>query len=89
MFEKLFDVFSRRDKDSTTVKVKPLTKEFRNRVLMLLRDELKYDFTRFLVNSISKQLIFMENSVYLNHLRVPHQKMIWLTFSLRARMRIV
>lgn len=37
---------------------------------------------RFLVNSISKQLIFMENSVYLNHLRVPHQKMIWLTFFL-------
>ncbi len=48
MFEKLFDVFSRRDKDSTTVKVKTLTKEFRNRVLMLLRDELKYDFTPFL-----------------------------------------
>lgn len=48
MFEKLFDVFSRRDKGSTTAKVKPLTQEFRNRVLMLLRNKLNYEFTTFL-----------------------------------------
>lgn len=48
MFEKLFDVFSRRDKSSKKAKVKPLTEEFRNRVLLLLRDKLQYDFTPFL-----------------------------------------
>lgn len=48
MFEKLFDVFSRRDKGNTTVKIKPLTKEFRNRVLMLLRDKLEYNYSPFL-----------------------------------------
>lgn len=48
MFEKLFDVFSRREQSLTSAKIKPLTKEFRNRVLMLLRDTLKYQFSDFL-----------------------------------------
>lgn len=48
MFEKLFDVFSRREKDLANGGVKPLTPEFRNRVLMLLRDTLRYDFHAFL-----------------------------------------
>lgn len=45
MFEKLFEVFSRREKARSIVEVKPLTEEFRNRVLLLLRDKLQYDFT--------------------------------------------
>ncbi len=48
MFEKLFDVFSKREKNLTNAEVKPLTEEFRNRVLMLLRDNLQYDFRAFL-----------------------------------------
>ncbi|CQD76514.1 Uncharacterised protein [Yersinia intermedia] len=48
MFEKLFDVFSRREKNLTNVEIKPLTEEFRNRLLMLLRDTLQHDFRSFL-----------------------------------------
>jgi hypothetical protein len=48
VFEKLFDVFSRREKNLANDEIKPLTKEFRNRVLMLLRDTLQYDFHEFL-----------------------------------------
>lgn len=48
MFEKLFDVFSRREKNLASGEIKPLTPEFRNRVLMLLRDTLQYDFRAFL-----------------------------------------
>lgn len=48
MFENLFDVFSRREQYLTRAKIKPLTKEFRNRVLMLLRDTLQYQFRAFL-----------------------------------------
>lgn len=48
MFEKLFDVFSRREQRLTSAKIKPLTKEFRNRVLMLLRDTLQYELHAFL-----------------------------------------
>lgn len=44
MFEKLFDVFSRREKKAAKSKSKPLTSEFRNRVLMLMRDELQENF---------------------------------------------
>lgn len=48
MFEKLFDVFSRREKKIITIDVTPLTDEFRNRLLMLLRDTLKHEFINFL-----------------------------------------
>lgn len=48
MFEKLFDVFSRRDKELNSILVKPLTREFRNRVLMLLRDCPQLSFHHFL-----------------------------------------
>lgn len=48
MFEKLFDVFSRREQNLPNVVIKPLTMEFRNRVLMLLRDTLQYEFHAFL-----------------------------------------
>jgi len=48
VFEKLFDVFSRRERDLANGGIKPLTPEFRNRVLMLLRDTLQYDFRAFL-----------------------------------------
>ncbi len=50
MFENLFDVFSRRHLRITGAKAKPLTKEFRNRVLMLLRDTFKYQFSEFLID---------------------------------------
>lgn len=58
MFEKLFEVFSRREKASSIVEVKPLTKEFRNRVLLLLRDKLQYDFTPFL-NELHQQAAYL------------------------------
>lgn len=48
MFGKLFDVFSRRERDLTNVEIEPLTEEFRSRVLMLLRDTLQQDFSPFL-----------------------------------------
>lgn len=48
MFEKLFDVFSRREQLHSNAEIKPLTEEFRNRVLMLLRDTLRYEFRTFL-----------------------------------------
>lgn len=48
MFEKLFDVFSRREQNLPNVAIKPLTREFRNRVLMLLRDTLRNQFHSFL-----------------------------------------
>ncbi|WP_162899894.1 abortive infection family protein [Halomonas sp. JS92-SW72] len=48
MFEKLFDVFSRREPPPANTDIKPLTEEFRNRVLMLLRDTLQYGFRDFL-----------------------------------------
>ncbi|MBH85144.1 MAG: hypothetical protein CL604_06315 [Alteromonadaceae bacterium] len=49
MFEKLFDVFSRREQNLPNVAIKPLTREFRNRVLMPLRDTLHNQFHAFLV----------------------------------------
>lgn len=48
MFEKLFDVFSRREQPPKNTDIKPLTEEFRNRVLMLLRETLQYGFQDFL-----------------------------------------
>lgn len=48
MFEKIFDVFSRREQSFTNPDVKPLTGEFRNRVLMLLRDNFRQEFRTLL-----------------------------------------
>lgn len=48
MFRELFKVFSRREAASTGQEFKPLSKEFRNRVIMLLRDELQGSFSDFL-----------------------------------------
>lgn len=48
MFERLFNVFSNREKNVTNVEKKPLTDEFRNRVLMLLRDSQNINFNSFL-----------------------------------------
>lgn len=50
MFEKLFDVFSRRERIHKHAEIKPITKELRNRVLMLLRDNQQYNFASFLIN---------------------------------------
>ncbi len=70
MFERLFDVFSRREQP-TADKPKPLTNEFRNRVLMLMRDELGGDFGVFL-NDLHKQVAYLEGTFELsgsNHRR--------------------
>lgn len=48
MFERLFNVFSIREKNTTNLEKKPLTNEFRNRVLMLLRDSPQIHFHGFL-----------------------------------------
>lgn len=48
MFSGLFEVFSRREKAPTRQQRKPLSGEFRNRVVMLLRDHLRAGFGDFL-----------------------------------------
>lgn len=60
VFERLFDVFSRRDQ-SDSGNSKPLTNEFRNRVLMLMRDELGGGFGAFL-NDLHKQVAYLEGT---------------------------
>lgn len=48
MFEELFNVFSRRHKSEMSTQRAPLTKAFRNRVIMLLRDNLYGRFDELL-----------------------------------------
>ncbi len=48
MFNRLFNVFSRREGLPVASKQKPLSSEFRNRVLMLLQDTFKNTFKDFL-----------------------------------------
>lgn len=48
MFSELFKVFSRREVASAERQSKPLSKEFRNRVVMLLQDQMQGSFTYFL-----------------------------------------
>ena len=48
MLSGLFEVFSRREKVPTRSRRKPLSSEFRNRVLMLLRDHLQSEVRDFL-----------------------------------------
>ena len=58
MFEKLFDVFSRREHRTTGINAKPLTEEFRNRVFMLLRDNLKNELRAFL-NGLHNKVAYL------------------------------
>lgn len=48
MFTEIFRVFSRRERFATNQPPKPLTKEFRNRVVMLLRNQMHGSFESFL-----------------------------------------
>lgn len=48
MFTEIFKVFSRRESPLNNQLPKPLTKEFRNRVVMLLREQMNYSFEDFL-----------------------------------------
>lgn len=48
MFEQLFNVFSRRKQSYSSQKHSPLTATFRNRLIMLLRDQLQGEFGEFL-----------------------------------------
>lgn len=48
MIPDLFEVFSRRERTSSRQHRKPLSREFRNRVVMLLRDHLQSGFGEFL-----------------------------------------
>lgn len=48
MFTEIFKVFSKRERSITNRSPKPLTKEFRNRVVMLLRDQTHGSFDRVL-----------------------------------------
>ncbi|QYJ92778.1 DUF7014 domain-containing protein [Shewanella spartinae] len=48
MFEELFNVFSRRQLSDSEPKLTPLTRTFRNRLIMLLRDHLQSRFGEFL-----------------------------------------
>ena len=48
MFTEIFRVFSRRERPNAKQPLKPLTKEFRNRVFMLLRNQMGGSFEDFL-----------------------------------------
>lgn len=48
MFTEIFRVFSRRERPIANQPLKPLTKEFRNRVVMLLRNQMHGSFEDFL-----------------------------------------
>lgn len=58
MLRDLFEVFSRREKTLSYPQRKPLSREFRNRVVMLLRDHLQGGFGDFL-SEIHRQLGYL------------------------------
>jgi len=58
MFSRLFNVFSRREELTENSNKKSLSPEFRNRVIMLFRDELQQIFEEFLVGLHKKVAYF-------------------------------
>jgi Domain of unknown function (DUF7014)/Abortive infection C-terminus len=48
--DRIFNVFSRREKIESSSKSKSLSREFRNRVIMLFQDEFQFMFNDFLAN---------------------------------------
>ena len=44
LINRLFNVFSRREKIESSLKSKALSREFRNRVIMLFQDEFQFMF---------------------------------------------
>jgi hypothetical protein len=61
VFSEIFKVFSRREIASAGQKSKPLSKEFRNRVVMLLQDQLRGSFTQFL-EQLHRQVSFQHGT---------------------------
>lgn len=49
MFQRIFNVFSRRNEFTIESNIKPISEEFRNRIVMLFRDEFRTAFNDFLV----------------------------------------
>lgn len=64
MFDKLFDVFSRRKQTTEDLRFKPLSREFRNRVIMLLQDEIQYSFGEFL-NALQRKIAYLHGKFQL------------------------
>lgn len=63
MFSKIFNVFSRRESLKETG-VKPLSPEFRNRVIMLLQDELGFSFNDMLA-TLQRKLAYLHGKFQL------------------------
>lgn len=58
MFTEIFRVFSRRERPIASQPLKPLTMEFRNRVVMLLRNQMQGSFEGFLID-LHKPVAFL------------------------------
>lgn len=65
MFDKIFNVFSRRKEQISLSGGMPLTPEFRNRVIMLLRDELQGSFIGCL-SQLHNKLTYLHGKFQLN-----------------------
>lgn len=65
MFSELFKVFSRRDDVAKGSKSKPLSKEFRNRVVMLLQDHLQDSFVHFL-EQLHRPVVYLHGRLQLS-----------------------
>jgi hypothetical protein len=68
MFDKIFNVFSRREKTSVKSETISLPIEFRNRVVMLLRDELQGSFAACL-STLKNRLAYLHGKFELNETR--------------------
>lgn len=64
MFKNIFNVFSRREQLPAGLEHKPLPLAFRNRVIMLLQDELQYSFDDFL-GALHRKLAYLHGKFQL------------------------
>lgn len=64
MFDKLFKVFSRREQSAEGAETKPLTPEFRNRVIMALQDEFQSSFGD-LLSQIHRKVAYLHGKAQL------------------------
>ncbi|WP_300349134.1 hypothetical protein [uncultured Alcanivorax sp.] len=65
MFENLFNVFSRREAPVKKAERRPLTPEFRNRLIMLLQDQLRGYFADFLAK-LQRQVAYLHGTLQLS-----------------------
>lgn len=66
MFNRLFNVFSRREKFVAASEQKPLSQEFRNRIIMLLGDTLQYTFEDCLT-ALQRKVAYLHGQIRLSN----------------------